>query len=81
VVARIANQTLARDARLKKLAESIDALAEKDERFLRRTREIAALPLIAYRNAEEGAEPSPLRPVRSGHRRLGKAQTSISMPS
>jgi hypothetical protein len=43
VVARIANQTLARDARLKKLAESIDALAEKDERCLRRTREIAAL--------------------------------------
>ncbi len=43
MVARIANQTLARDARLKKLAESIDALAEKDERFLRRTREIAAL--------------------------------------
>lgn len=42
-MARIANQTLARDARLKRLAESIDALAEKDERFLRRTREIAAL--------------------------------------
>ncbi len=37
------NQTQTRDARLKRLAKSIDALAEKDEGFLRRTREIAAL--------------------------------------
>jgi hypothetical protein len=37
------NQTQARDARLKRLAKSIDALAEKDEGFLRRAREIAAL--------------------------------------
>jgi hypothetical protein len=37
------NQTQARDARLKRLAKSIDALAEKDEGFLRRGREIAAL--------------------------------------
>ena len=37
------NQTQARDARLKRLAESIDGLAEKDEGFLRRAREIAAL--------------------------------------
>ena len=43
MVARIANPTLVRDARLKRLAESIDALAEKDEGFLRRAREIAAL--------------------------------------
>ena len=43
MVARIANQTLARDARLKRLAENIDKLAQKDESFLRRTREIAAL--------------------------------------
>jgi hypothetical protein len=43
VVARIANPTQARDARLKRLAASIDALADKDERFLRRAREIAAL--------------------------------------
>jgi hypothetical protein len=43
VVARIANQTQARDARLRRLAESIDALAEKDEGFLRRARDIAAL--------------------------------------
>ena len=42
-MARIANQTLVRDARLKRLAESIDALAEKDEGFLRRAREITAL--------------------------------------
>jgi hypothetical protein len=41
VVARIGNQTQARDARLKRLAESIDALAEKDEGSLRRAREIA----------------------------------------
>jgi hypothetical protein len=43
VVARIANQTQAREARLKRLAGNIDALAQKDEGFLRRTREIAAL--------------------------------------
>lgn len=42
-MARIANQTQARDARLKRLAQSIDALAEKDESFLRRAREIATL--------------------------------------
>ena len=42
-MARIANQTQARDARLKRLARNIDALAEKDEGFLRRAREIAAL--------------------------------------
>jgi hypothetical protein len=42
-MARIANQTLARDARLRRLAENIDKLAEKDEGFLRRAREIAAL--------------------------------------
>ena len=42
-MARIANQTQARDARLKRLAENIDALAEKDEGFLRRAREVAAL--------------------------------------
>ena len=40
---RIANQTASRDARLKRLAENIEALAEKDERFLRRAHEIAAL--------------------------------------
>jgi hypothetical protein len=43
VVARIANQTQAREARLKRLAGNIDALAQKDEGFLRRAREIAAL--------------------------------------
>ena len=42
-MARTANQTLARDARLKRLAENIDALAEKDAGFLRRAREISAL--------------------------------------
>jgi hypothetical protein len=42
-VARIANQTQARDARLKRLARSIDALAEKDAGALRRAHEIAAL--------------------------------------
>lgn len=40
---RIANQTQVRDARLKRLAASIDALTEKDEAFLRRGREMAAL--------------------------------------
>ena len=43
MVARIANQTQTRDARLKRLAERIDSLAEKDEGFLRHAREIAAL--------------------------------------
>jgi hypothetical protein len=40
MVARIANQTQTRDARLKRLAENIQALAEKDEGFLRRAREM-----------------------------------------
>ncbi len=43
MVARIANQTQAREARLKRLAGNIDALAQKDEGFLRRAREVAAL--------------------------------------
>jgi hypothetical protein len=43
VVARTADHTQSRDARLKRLAENIDALAQKDERLLRRTREIAEL--------------------------------------
>ena len=43
MVARIANPTQTRDARLRRLAQNIDALAEKDEGFLRREREIAAL--------------------------------------
>jgi hypothetical protein len=42
-VGRTANQTQVRDARLKRLAASIDALTEKDETFLRRGREMAAL--------------------------------------
>lgn len=37
------NQITARDARLKRLAQSIEALADKDERLLRRAREIADL--------------------------------------
>ena len=40
---RIANQTQTRDARLKRLAANIEALAEKDEKFLRHAAEIAAL--------------------------------------
>ena len=42
-MARIANQTQSRDARLKRLAGRIDELAEKDAGVLRRAREIAAL--------------------------------------
>lgn len=42
-MARTAHHTQSRDARLKRLAENIDALAVKDERLLRRTREIAEL--------------------------------------
>lgn len=42
-MARIANQTQARDARLKRLAESIEALEEKDEGLLRHAREIASI--------------------------------------
>ncbi|MEO8596232.1 MAG: hypothetical protein ABI759_23135 [Candidatus Solibacter sp.] len=40
---RIANQTQSRDARLKRLAGNIEALAAKDERFLRHAAEIGAL--------------------------------------
>jgi len=39
----LASQEQVRDARFKRLAESIDVLAEKDESFLRHAREIAAL--------------------------------------
>jgi hypothetical protein len=42
-VGRIANQTQVRDARLKRLAASIEALAEKDETLVRQSREMAAL--------------------------------------
>jgi hypothetical protein len=37
------NQMQARDARIKRLAESIEALADKDERVLNHAREISAL--------------------------------------
>jgi hypothetical protein len=40
---RIASPANSRDARLKRLAQSIDSLLEKDERLLRRTREVADL--------------------------------------
>jgi len=40
---RSGQQTQGRDARLKRLAESIDALAEKDESSLRHAREMSAL--------------------------------------
>jgi hypothetical protein len=40
---RLGNPVDVPDARLRRLAHSIAALAEKDERFLRRAREIAAL--------------------------------------
>ena len=42
-MARIGNPPQSRDARLKRLAHSIDALREKDESFLRRAGEIASL--------------------------------------
>ena len=42
-MSRLASQEQVRDARFKRLAESIDVLAEKDESFLRHAREIAAL--------------------------------------
>jgi hypothetical protein len=40
---RLTNQTQARDDRLKRLAKRIEALADKDEAVLRRTREMVAL--------------------------------------
>jgi hypothetical protein len=42
-VARIANTAQSRDLRLKRLAENIDSLLEKDERMIRRAREMADL--------------------------------------
>jgi hypothetical protein len=47
MVNRSGNQTQVGSARLKRLAESIDALAEKDERLLRHSRDIAALRRVA----------------------------------
>ena len=42
-MARLGNQRDARDARLKRLAESIDALVQKDANALERVREVRAL--------------------------------------
>ena len=42
-MSRLGSREQARDARFKRLARSIDALAEKDEGFLRHAKEIAAL--------------------------------------
>jgi hypothetical protein len=42
-LSRLASHQQVRDARFKRLAQSIDALAEKDESFLRHAGEIAAL--------------------------------------
>jgi hypothetical protein len=42
-LSRLASRDQVRDARFKRLAQSIDALTEKDEDFLRHAREIAAL--------------------------------------
>ncbi len=42
-MSRLRSQEQVRDARFKRLAQSIDALAEKDESSLRHAREIAAL--------------------------------------
>lgn len=43
MVARLANQIQIRDTRLKRLAEKIDALSDKDEMRLRHSREMGAL--------------------------------------
>ena len=42
-MSRLGSREQARDARFKRLAKSIDALADKDERYLRHAHEIAAL--------------------------------------
>jgi hypothetical protein len=42
-LSRLGSREQVRDARFKRLAQSIDVLAEKDESFLRHAREIAAL--------------------------------------
>jgi hypothetical protein len=47
MVNRLGSQTRVGNGRLKRLAESIDALVEKDERMLRHSREIAALRRVA----------------------------------
>jgi hypothetical protein len=47
---RVGNRTQVRDARLKRLAESIQALAEKDEVRVRHSREMAASRRVAAGN-------------------------------
>lgn len=47
---RITTPTTSLDARLKRLAHSIDSLLEKDERLLRRTREVADTRRAAARD-------------------------------
>jgi hypothetical protein len=46
-VPRLTNQTQARDSRLRRLAQNIEALAAKDDVVLRRAREIASLRAAA----------------------------------
>jgi hypothetical protein len=47
MVNRLGDRTQAGNARLKRLAQRIDALIEKDERLLRHSREMAALRRVA----------------------------------
>jgi hypothetical protein len=47
LVARLTNQTQARDARLKRLARSIESLAAKDELLLKHARDMTALRCVA----------------------------------
>jgi hypothetical protein len=49
-VPRITSPTNSLDARLKRLAHSIDSLLEKDERMLRRTHEVAEMRRAAARD-------------------------------
>ena len=46
-MARLTNQTQARDARLKRLARSIESLAAKDELLLKHARDMTALRRVA----------------------------------
>ena len=75
-MSRLASRDQVRDARFKRLAQSIDALAEKDENFLRHAREIAEL----RRNAAAGLHAICSGFVGSLNRLLSRSEIVLDPP-
>ena len=75
-LSRLGSREQVRDARFKRLARSIDALAEKDESFLRRAREIATL----RRTAAVGLYAICFEFVNSVNRLLSRSEMVLDPP-